>query len=76
MEHGEQPLNQVMLTHQLSNQDLVQASPDARTHKQVQKARKGRALTGRMQRKILKALYIAVPGFKGTLGDLFTYQGR
>ena len=53
---GIQPLDQVMEELGLKNHDLVAASSDGLTHKQVQKGRKGRRLTRNMQDKITRAL--------------------
>jgi len=44
----------------LSNHDLVDASPEQLTHKQVQRARKGRRLTLAMMMKVTRALNIAI----------------
>lgn len=44
----------------LSNHDLVDASPEQLTHKQVQRARKGRRLTLAMMQKVTRGLNIAV----------------
>ena len=44
----------------LSNHDLVDASPEQLTHKQVQRARKGRQLTLAMMMKMARSLNIAV----------------
>lgn len=45
-----------MEKHGLKNHDLVVVSTQGLTHKQVQKGRRGRALTPRIQRKIATAL--------------------
>lgn len=42
---GTQPLDGLMEMWGLSNHDLVAASPEQLTHKQVQRARTGRQLT-------------------------------
>lgn len=57
---GPQPLDQLMEELALTNRDLVAASPEQLTHKQVQRARKGRRLTRNMQEKVRKALLAAV----------------
>ena len=44
-EFGPQPLDEVMKGCSLKNDDLVQASREQLTHKQVQKARQGRRIT-------------------------------
>lgn len=50
------PLDTLMQKHGLKNHDLVAVSTDGLTHKQVQKGRKGRPLTRRIQLKIAAAL--------------------
>lgn len=73
---GEQPLDALMIRLALKNQDLVRASSEQLTHKMVQKGRKGRPLTRRIQEKILRALNSAQEKGQFTLADLFSYQGR
>jgi hypothetical protein len=51
-DHGLQPLDPLMERWGLSNHDLVAASPGQLTHKQVQRARKGRRLTLHMMMKV------------------------
>jgi len=77
MELGTQPLDAVMDEMNLSNHDLVVANKDQLTHKTVNKARKGRQLTKRSQRKVIDAVN-AVKGEREAyqLEDLFTYRGR
>lgn len=53
---GMQPLDTLLEEMGLSNHELVSFSTDQLTHKQVQKARKGRRVTVNIQRKILVAL--------------------
>lgn len=53
---GLQPLDEIMLQHHLLNHDVVEAHGDQLSHKAVQKARKGRKLTKRMQQKITAAV--------------------
>jgi hypothetical protein len=48
-----------MLELQLSNHDLVLASPEPLTHKTLQRARKGRRLTPHMRRRVTIALNVA-----------------
>ena len=76
-ELGTQPLDAVMEEMKLSNHDLVSANNDQLTHKTVNKARKGRQLTKRSQRKVIDAIN-AVKGEREAyqLEDLFTYRGR
>lgn len=59
-EHGTQPLDGMMTAWGLGNHDLVDASPEQLTHKQVQRARSGRTLTLHMMQKTTRALNIAV----------------
>jgi hypothetical protein len=77
MEAGPQPLGALMQRLGLANGDLVAASPSQLTHKVVGKARSGRRLTLRAQRKVLDALNRT--GAEGTpfrLPDVFNYEGR
>jgi hypothetical protein len=53
---GVQPLDGVMAGLGLLNHDLVAASGEHLTHKQVGRARKGRRLTRKMQEKVVRAL--------------------
>jgi hypothetical protein len=78
---GTQPLDAIMLAADLTNHDLVAASPDHITHKMVARARKGRRLKRKVQLKILDALNAHAKA-KGdgeakayTLADLFNYKG-
>ena len=59
-EHGPQPLDGLMERWHLSNHDLVNASTEQLSHKQVQKARKGRHLTLHLMQKVMRALNAAV----------------
>ena len=59
-EHGTQPLDGLMTAWTLSPHDLVDASTEQLTHKQVQRARAGRTLTLHMMQKVTRALNIAV----------------
>ena len=69
---GVQPLDQILDRLELKNADLVSASTEQLTHKQVQKARKGRRITENIQAKIAKALNrIAEERFE--IRDLFDY---
>ena len=77
---GPQPLEALLVGLGIDNHALVAASSEQLTHKQVQKARKGRYVTINIQRKILKALNAVVPpGENGEkpvhdLGQLFNYR--
>jgi hypothetical protein len=57
----------------LKNHDLVAASKDGLTHKQVQKGRKGRRLTRHIQDKIVNALSISA-GTAYKIDQLFNYR--
>lgn len=57
---GPQPLITVMEAWGLENHDLVEASPEQLTHKQVQRARSGRRLTLKMMMKVARSLNIAI----------------
>lgn len=59
-EHGTQPLDGMMTAWGLGNHDLVDASTEQLTHKQVQRARGGRKLTLPMMQKLTRALNIAI----------------
>lgn len=78
-DHGPQPLGPLLDELGISNHELVSASTAQLTHKQVQKARKGRRLTANVQNKIKSALEaeLARRGqpriFK--FSELFTYRG-
>lgn len=56
---GVQPLDGLLEELGLSNRDLVAASTEQLTHKQVQRARKGRRLTRNMQQKVRNAFLAA-----------------
>jgi len=58
---------------ELRNHDLVAASTEGLTHKQVQKGRKGRRLTRNVQDKIVSALSL-VSGDSYTHTQLFNYR--
>ncbi len=77
MDVGVQPLDAVMTANEISNHDLVAAMPPGfLTHKQVQKARKGRRLTMNMQDKVLEALnaYAAPESYE--FKQAFNYRGK
>ena len=73
LELGIQPLDAIMEDRGLKNHDLVAASKDGLTHKQVQKGRKGRRLTRNVQDKIVAALS-ASAGETYKLDQLFNYR--
>ena len=57
---GIQRLDELMEKWKLQNHDLVGASTEQLTHKQVQRARNGRKLTLRMMQKVMRSLNIAI----------------
>lgn len=59
---GSQPLVLLLESWGLSNHDLVAASPEQLTHKQVQRACQGRKLTLKMKQKVARTLNFAVWG--------------
>ncbi len=73
LELGVQPLDAIMEELELKNHDLVAASTEGLTHKQVQKGRKGRRLTRNIQDKIVAALS-SVSDKTYPRTDLFTYN--
>ena len=73
LELGIQPLDAIMEERGLKNHDLVAASKDGLTHKQVQKGRKGRRLTRHIQDKIVVALTVFT-GVNYKLDQLFNYR--
>lgn len=77
MEAGIQPIDALLARLGLRNHDLVAAAPGPLTHKEVGKARRGRRLTARTQRRVLAALNATgAEGSPFELADLFNYQGR
>ena len=77
MNVGVQPLDALMQKKGISNHDLVAAAPPGFiTHKQVQKARKGRRLTVHMQDKILEALNACTDPENFAFKELFNYRGK
>ena len=76
---GVQPLDGIMIEHELGNHALVAASTEPMTHKAVQRARKGRRLTKHMKQRMADALNLLIKQ-KGVeierpwvVKDLFTY---
>lgn len=59
-DHGPQPLDALMERWGITNHELVDASVEQLTHKQVQKARKGRQLTLHMMQKLTRTLNDAI----------------
>lgn len=73
LELGTQPLDKIMEERGLKNHDLVAASKDGLTHKQVQKGRKGRRLTRHIQDKIVDAISFSA-GRAYKTDQLFNYR--
>lgn len=59
-DHGPQPIDALMRRWHLENHDLVAISTDQLTHKQVQRARKGRQLTHHLMQKITRTFNAAI----------------
>jgi len=59
-DHGPQPLDALMERWKLGNHDLVDVSTEQLSHKQVQKARKGRQLTLHLMQKVTRAFNVAI----------------
>ena len=55
-DHGVQPLDAIMTRWGIASHRLVERSAEQLTHKQVQRARKGRQLTLHMMQKLTRAL--------------------
>ena len=75
--HGLQPLDALLESFGYANGDLVEASTEQLTHKQVQKARKGRRVTANIQKKVLNALRTLRKDEEGEsyqVSDLFNYR--
>ena len=72
-DHGTQPLDKIMESRSMKNDDLVGSSREQLTHKQVQKARKGRHVTPNIQSKIVRALNAAAEEGKYAQKDVFNY---
>jgi len=72
-EFGTQMIDKIMEEHLLKNDDLVNASCEQLTHKQVQKARKGRKITPNIKGKIVRALNAVVEKEEYSEKDLFNY---
>ena len=69
-----QPLDVLMTEMNISNADLVQASTEQLSFKNVQKGRTGHRLTTNIQDKILTALLKLKPYLKLSRRDLFRYE--
>lgn len=79
MDVGRQPMDVLLETYGLKNHDVVAADDSlAVTHKVVGKARKGRRLTARMQKKVLTSVNrcLVDRGLpRASFEDLFNYVG-
>ena len=75
MEAGSQPLDALMVKSDMNNHGLVAASTEGLTHKQVAKARRGRKLTIKLQRKLVAA-WNKAQGEGRKIEELFNYRGR
>lgn len=60
MDLGEQPLDKLMERWALTNHGMVEISTEQLTHKQVQRARKGRRLTLKAMMKVTRAFNVAI----------------
>lgn len=60
MDLGIQPLDELMSAWKLENHQLVEISTEQLTHKQVQRARKGRRLTLKMMMKVTRAFNVVI----------------
>ena len=68
-----QPLDGILTALNLSNEDLVKASTEQLTFKQVRKARAGKKVTPNVQEKILRALNACAGQERYQLHQLFNY---
>jgi len=59
---GPQPVEDLLQAWGFSHHDLVEASPEQLTHKQVQRACMGRRLTLKMKQKMARTLNFAIWG--------------
>jgi hypothetical protein len=59
---GTQPLDTILNGWQLDNHDVVEASPEQLTHKQLVRARNGRRLTLKMMIKVARTVNFAIWG--------------
>ena len=80
MDVGIQPIDAFLTGLGATNHDVVAAAAGSGlTHKVVAKARKGRALTARAQKKLLAAVAAHCRGAglaEPAMADLFNYRGR
>jgi hypothetical protein len=75
---GTQPLDALMVQFGLTNHDIVAATNEPLTHKAIQRARKGRVLTQRTQRRVVEAMRKALAEKDSetsySLADFFNYK--
>ena len=57
---GPQPLDEMMDAWGMSNNEMVDVSTEQLTHKQIQRARKGRRLTLKMMQKVNRAFNVTI----------------
>jgi len=57
---GAQPLDEMMTTWGMDNHEVVEVSTEQLTHKQIQRARKGRRLTLKMMQKVCRAFNVTI----------------
>ncbi|MFC5049684.1 hypothetical protein ACFPK9_03515 [Rubritalea spongiae] len=57
---GTQPLDAMMDAWGMSNNEMVDVSTEQLTHKQIQRARKGRRLTLKMMQKVNRAFNVTI----------------
>jgi hypothetical protein len=77
MEAGVQPLDALLTRLGINNHAMVATSPGPLTHKEVAKARKGRKLTARSQKRVIAALNATkAEGSPFAFEDAFNYIGR
>ncbi len=70
------PLDDLLLRLNLTNDDLVTASTEQLTFKQVHKARAGRKITVNIQGKIMRALKACATGSGYRRRDIFPREGE
>ena len=80
MNAGVQPIDALMERCGLKNHDIAAAgTAENLRHKEVARARKGRRLTARTQRRVLNALNACLKSRElpaVVLGELFNYRGH
>lgn len=70
---GTQPLDEILTALNITNPELVKASTEQLTHKQVQKARKGRRVSDNIKGKICRALNAVQTDKTFSDKELFNY---